>query len=45
MLLLYLVLFEGAFVADEQVLVERVALAVGKVLEKVFLVEDFFGFA
>jgi hypothetical protein len=44
-LLLHLVLLEWALVADEEVLVEMVALTVGKVLEEVLLVEDFLGFA
>lgn len=44
-LLLHLVLLEWALVADEQVLVERVALTIGKVLEEVFLVKDVFCFA
>jgi hypothetical protein len=44
-LLLHLVLLEWALVADEQVLVEMVALTVSKVLEEVLLVEDFLGFA
>ena len=43
--LLDLVLFVGTLVPDKQVLVERVALTVGEVLEQVLLLEDLLCFS